>query len=107
MPLQTKQLPYEFLARWGADGTLQGCHVQWRYIISDGTATVAEGLSEAEAVTSATTYPLSDLLNQVQVGAVAAAGDAQAALVTAQNLVTKLSQQLQAQSHHDYSLMAT
>ncbi|WP_044561456.1 hypothetical protein [Azospirillum sp. B4] len=84
MTLQTTQLPYEFLARWGADGKLQGCHVQWRYIVSDGATTLAESLSEAQAVTSATTYPLADLLDQVQAAAVAAAGDAQAALAAAQ-----------------------
>ncbi|WP_044563845.1 hypothetical protein [Azospirillum sp. B4] len=95
MTFQTTRLPYEFLARWGTDGKLQGCHVQWRYIVSDGTTTVAESLSEAQTVTSATTYPLSDLLDQIQLAAVVAAGDAQAALMSTENLVSELRQRLQ------------
>lgn len=44
--MQTTRQPYELLIRWSPDGTISGAHVQWRYIITDGSGTaVGETLS--------------------------------------------------------------
>lgn len=98
MTLQTTKLPYEFLARWGADGRLQGCHVQWRYVVSDDNTTVSESLGDAEGVTSATSYPLSELLSALQTAAIKTAGDVRADLEVAQARVVRLEQALQEQT---------
>ncbi|MBJ7413852.1 MAG: hypothetical protein JHC88_00015 [Niveispirillum sp.] len=67
--MQTHKLPYEFLVRWGTDGTLSGAHIQYRYITTgpDGLP-LGEFISPPEPV-SAEGYPLETILTPEQIAA--------------------------------------
>jgi hypothetical protein len=73
--MQTTMRPYEFLVRWGADGTLSGAHCQYRYVTTDETgAVIGDFIEPAKPVALAAQagFPLSEVLNAVQVAALAA-----------------------------------
>lgn len=62
------QMPYEFLARWDhTTGVLKGAHVKMF-----DNATGVEGEAQTVAVAGAAGFPLSDIMTDVQSGAVAA-----------------------------------
>lgn len=72
--METVKRPYEFLARWDQDGRLIGAHVQWRYIIKDGDQVIGESVANAEPVAieaGKSGFPISDILNELQVSAIA------------------------------------
>lgn len=97
--MQTTKQPYEFLARWDHEGKLCGAQVQWRYIITDDSgATIAETVSAVEsvAVTGNDGFPLADVLQQVQLGAVAATDTANAQRDQARVELQTVQSQLQA-----------
>jgi len=75
MAIETTQQPYEFLVRWNLGGTINGAHVQWRYVMTDGDGNVVgESLSSAQPVALSEDqdgYPLSDILTTVQQTALA------------------------------------
>jgi len=75
MALEERTRPYEFLARWGEDGTLAGAHVQnITEVVKDGVvlaATVGDAMSVA--VAGGAGFPLKDVLSGVQADALAAA----------------------------------
>lgn len=80
--MQTTTKPYEFLARWDADGTLSGAHVQWRTILTNDDGTPAgEVVGDAKpvAVGSAEGFPLADILQQLQADALTGREEALAA----------------------------
>lgn len=74
----TTKLPYELLIRWGADGKVQGAHVQWRYVTND-FGTVTESVSPAESL-HLTGFPLKDILSQTEVNALSELGKIQSEL---------------------------
>ncbi len=78
MALTERDVPYEFLVRWGRDSKVQGCHVVWATIIErDGvfvsqTSGLAMPVSDSQLpATSGTVepFPLSDVLTQLQIDA--------------------------------------
>lgn len=72
--MQTTRQPYELLVRWDRNGHLAGAHAQFRYVITDDTATViAESLGSAESVAVAgqNGFPLDDVLSKTLVAALA------------------------------------
>jgi hypothetical protein len=72
--MRTDKRPYEFLVRWDRDGRLAGAHAQFRYVtvVDDGTV-VGEFVGPAEpvAVAGGNGFPLSDILDAVQIAALA------------------------------------
>lgn len=73
MALEEKKLPYEFLARWGTDGTLIGAHVGFRsMMLRDGAPipgmeTVHDVMPVDVGLKSG--FPLADIVNQLQADA--------------------------------------
>jgi hypothetical protein len=74
--MNAEKKPYELLVRWGRDGKLQGAHVQWAMLITDDTGAVVgcyPGHAEPVAVRpDESGFPLSDVLNQMQIDALTA-----------------------------------
>lgn len=66
----TEQHPYELLIRWGQDGTLQGAHVQHRFVVFDGGIAISEAIGQAKPL-ALDGFPLADLLNKAQADALA------------------------------------
>ncbi|NYZ17828.1 hypothetical protein HL658_35245 [Azospirillum sp. RWY-5-1] len=72
--MQTKKLPYEFLARWDQDGRLAGAHAQFRYVtLADDGSVIGEFTGPAEPVAAAgdAGFPLADILGELQIAALA------------------------------------
>lgn len=72
--MQTKKLPYEFLARWDQDGRLAGAHAQFRYVTLAGDGSVVgefTGPAEPVAVAGNAGFPLADILDGLQIAALA------------------------------------
>lgn len=72
--MQTSKRPYELLVRWGSDGRLSGAHVQFRFVTTteDGKP-VGEFIGPPEPVGTAgqTGFPLSDILSDLTIAALA------------------------------------
>lgn len=68
--MNTTKKPYELLIRWDQEGKLAGAHVQYRFVITDGDAVVAESVGQAEPLSLAG-FPLSEVLSTAQADALA------------------------------------
>jgi len=82
------QTPYEFLARWN-DGVLSGAHVKLVTAIIDDTGVQKTQHIEGEAqpvaiIAGQTGFPLSEILTDLQTGAITAMQQAQAAQAIAE-----------------------
>lgn len=65
MSLIKKDLPYEFLVRWGFDGKIAGVHVQRRIVIEENGVIISEKLTNAVSVKDSGDYPLSDIIGEI------------------------------------------
>ena len=65
--------PYEFLIRWGKDGNIQGAHVGFRILTFRDGVEIADTPQPVMPVAIGVTqgYPLADILNKVQITALA------------------------------------
>ena len=81
--MQEQKLPYEFLARWDANGVLSGAQIGFRRVITDDDGTAfADQLLPAQPVALAgeTGFPLGDLLPAITQNALIAKEAAETAL---------------------------
>lgn len=66
--------PYEFLVRFNPDGSVSGAHIKFLETFTEGVEVIMrrEGMAEPVAMAGQLGFPLSDVLDAVQVGALAA-----------------------------------
>ena len=68
--------PYEFLVRWNPDGSLSGAHVVHRTQVLDDDKVLTETLQPAmpvsEGKNDASDFPLTDILETIQIAMLAA-----------------------------------
>lgn len=76
-----EKVPYEFLARWSADGSLSGCHVVHRIVVEQDGNIVSDTIGSAEPVTA--DFPLSDIVESLNAAALVALAKANAEKETA------------------------
>lgn len=85
--MQTSKQPYELLVRWGSDGRLSGVHVQFRFVTTteDGKP-IGEFIGPPEPVGTAgrSGFPLSEILSDLTVAALAERDALAARLATLQ-----------------------
>lgn len=95
MAFETAAQPYEFLARWDQNGRLAGAHVQRRVITRSDGAILGEFVTPAEpvALDGNGAFPLTDIMTEVQVGAVAQANALADQLAAAQAALAAMSDQ--------------
>lgn len=65
------KVPYEFLARWNAQGVLTGAHVIFQNVFTEGGVTHVGGMDPAMPVSVGAKqgYPLADVLKSLHVSA--------------------------------------
>ena len=97
--MQTTKQPYELLVRWGQDGVLLGAHIQYRIVTSDDGVVLGEFITNAAPLSLdvSGSFPLADILTQVQADALTALNSAMAERDAALVRVTALEAQLSAQ----------
>lgn len=80
MALEKTQQPYEFLARWDEQGKLSGAHVKFRTIVTDDGSVLSRVDGDALPVDIGVGqgFPLTDILSQLHIDAVAQAATAAA-----------------------------
>jgi len=90
--------PYELLVRWGADGAIQGAHVQFIEEIKEGAQVIAATLGNAQpvALAAGAGFPLSDILDAAHIAALKAADLANAATAAAETKVLEMEAELTA-----------
>lgn len=86
MTIEKTSRPYEFLVRWGGDGTIQGAHIQFIDEVKDGDEILAAKVGHAQVVSLAgeTGFPLADVLTELHCSALAAMDVANATSAQAQ-----------------------
>lgn len=74
MAFEERTRPYEFLVRWGENGAVQGAHVALiTEIVKDGVVVSATaGHAQAVSLAGEAGFPISEVLDAVHVGALAA-----------------------------------
>lgn len=97
MSIVKQQTPYEFLVRW-TNGAVAGAHIRFlERLVEDGVV-ISEKQGHAQPVSLAgeTGFPISDVLNVVQVSALSDLKTAQDALAASEAKVASLQAQIDA-----------
>jgi hypothetical protein len=85
MTIQKTTTPYEFLIRWGKDGSISGAHVKWLDTVRDDDTIISEkeGVAIPVSLAGEAGYPIGDIFAAIDTTAKSTAESALASIALA------------------------